>query len=62
MMSRRMGILRRHFPEPDLFRQEFFGVFNTPWRVHLYIRNTEAAIKLRYPWSLFSHRPAAPSR
>lgn len=24
-------------------------VFNTPWRVHLYIRNTKAAIKQRYP-------------
>lgn len=44
------GGLLRHFSEPDLFRQEFFGgVFNTPSRVHLYIRNTEAAIKLRYP-------------
>lgn len=42
--------LRRHFCEPSLFRREFFGgVFNTPQRVHLYIRNTEAAIKQRYP-------------
>lgn len=37
------------------------GVFNTPSRVYLYIRNTDAAIKLRYPGHyLVIARPARP--
>lgn len=33
----------------QVVQQEFLAAFNTPPRVHLYIRNTEAAVKLRYP-------------